>query len=182
MTEPGSPSTWVGYSEGRRRGAILRFVALFVASLGLFFRASHGASLSDAASLLIVAGSCGLGTLAVIGFAVRPRRTADGTAFLVLTPIGSLAADTVTVTNPNATLPGRLVVSNGAITWTSRRGGRLTWQRASVDSASVRRVPSVRPLGYLSLNLSTGHSFTARVFQPAEIVTALRACGYDVGP
>ncbi|MGZ4596134.1 MAG: hypothetical protein ACXV3V_04340, partial [Actinomycetes bacterium] len=86
------------------------------------------------------------------------------------------------VTNPDATVPGRLVVSAGEVTWRVR-GVRLRFPRDLVRSADVHRVPSLRPLGYITLHLTGGGTVVGRVFQPGPVERDLREAAYpDSGP
>jgi hypothetical protein len=97
----------------------------------------------------------------------------------VLTPSGCLSRYGLQVTDPDATVPGRLVVSGTEVTWTVR-GVRLRFPRDLVEGTEVRRVPSLRPLGYLTLHLKGSGTVVGRVFQPGPVQRALRAAGYPV--
>ena len=178
MSEAGIQDDWIRYTEGRRRGVVLRGVGILFVVLAAAFRASHREAVSSADTLLVVGAACLLAVAVIVGFFVRPKLTPQGTAFFVLTPVGAVSRDTLVVTNPNATFPGRIVVASTHVQWTSKRGGHLSWQRSEVANVSVRRVASFRPLGYLAITMVEGASFTARIFQPREIAAALRACGY----
>jgi hypothetical protein len=157
----------VAFSEGRRRGAALRSLALLLAAVALFVRTTRGGS--GALDLVLVAVTCFLGAAALIGFLVRPLATPSGTAFLVLVPTPGGAT----------TVPGRMVLGPDRITWSPRGGGpAAAWSRADVAGAAVRRVWSFRPLGYLTLTLTEGRTFQGRVFQPRELAEALAATGY----
>ena len=178
MPEEADQDHWVAYTEGRRRGAVLRGVAILLVVLAAAFRASYKGATSDGAVFLIVGASCLLAVAVVVGFCVRPKPTSRGTSFFVLTPIGAVSRKALVVANPNGTLPGRIVVASGSIAWDSTRGGRLRWSRSEVADVAIRRVASFRPLGYLTINCIDGTSFTARIFQPREIAAAFFVCGY----
>lgn len=178
VPEESDQDHWVAYTEGRRRGAVLRYIALLFVALAAAFRGSNMGRTSAGAAFLIVGASSVLAVAVVVGFCVRPKPTSRGTSFFVLTPIGAVSGKTLAVADPNGTLPGRIVVASGGITWDSRRGGRLRWSRSEVADVAIRRVASFRPLGYLTINCIDGTSFTARIFQPREIATAFFACGF----
>lgn len=165
--------SWVGYTEGRRRAAVLRSLGLVGALL--FATVSGGSGLS---TFLVIAVPCLLVTAVVIDVLVRPRATRDGAAFLVLTPVGAVSGRALAVSNPNATVPGRLVIRAQGVDWTSQRAGHLAWRRDEVVDVALRRVASFRPLGYLTLTLTDGAAFTARVFQSRAIGDVLTAYGY----
>jgi hypothetical protein len=163
-----SSGDWVAFSEGRRRGAALRSLALLVAAVALFVRTTRGGS-SGAPDLVLVAVTSFLVVAALIGFLVRPLATPSGTAFLVLVPTPGGAS----------TMPGRMLLGPDRITWSPRGGGpAMAWARGDVASAAVRRVWSFRPLGYLTLTLADGRTFEGRIFQPRELSEALVATGY----
>jgi hypothetical protein len=151
-------------------------VAAALGSLGLWLRSSGDGSV---ATLVAVAVGAAAAVYAVVAVAVRPRATPEGTAYRVLTPSGSLSRYGLRVTNPDATVPGRLVVSGSEVTW-SVRGVRLRFPRDLVERAEVRRAPSLRALGYLTLHLKGSGTVVGRIFQPGPIERELRAAGYPV--
>lgn len=169
---------WVAYTEGRRRGAVLRGIGVLLVALAAASRASNMGGTSGGAVFLIVGGASLLAVAVVVGFSVRPKPTSRGTSFFVLTPIGASSGKTLVVADPNRTLPGRIVVASGGIACDSRRGGHLRWSRSEVADVDIRRVASFRPLGYLTISCIDGTSFTARIFQPREIATAFSVCGF----
>ena len=82
--------------------------AAALGSLALWLRSPGGGSV---VTLVVVAVGAAAAVYLVVAVAVRPRATPAGTAYLVLTPSGSLSRYGLQVTNPDATIPGRLVVS-----------------------------------------------------------------------
>ena len=170
-------ASWEAYAEGRRGRMALGGAAAALGSLALWVRSSGGGSL---VTLVVIAVGAAAAVYAVVAVAVRPKATPAGTAYLVLTPSGSLSRYGLQVTNPDATVPGRLVVSGDELTWTVR-GVRLRFPRDVVERIEVRRAPSLRPLGYMTLHLKGSGSVVARIFQPGPVERALRAAGYPVG-
>ena len=175
----GSRGSWETYAEGRRGRLALGSVAAVLSSLALWLRSSGDGSVL---TLVVVAVGAAAAVCLVVAVAVRPKGTPAGTAYLVLTPSGGLSRYGLQVTNPDATVPGRLVVSGDEVTWTVR-GVRLRFPRDVVERVEVRRAPSVRPLGYLTLDLKGSGSVVGRIFQPSPIERELRAAGFPVaGP
>jgi hypothetical protein len=178
MSEEADQDHWVAYTEGRRRGAVLRSVGVLLVVLAGAVRVYHRDGTSDYGTLLVVGASSLLAVAVVVGFCVRPKPTSQGTSFFTLTPVGVVSRQTLVVTNPNVTLAGRIVVSPGDVAWDSKWGGHVRWSRSEVADVAIHRVASPRPLGYLTINRVDGASFTARIFQPREIAAAFAACGY----
>jgi hypothetical protein len=167
--------SWETYAERRRGQMVLGALAAGMGSLALWLRSPGGGSM---AVLLVVAVGVVATVYAVIAVLVRPRATSAGTAYVVLVPCGSLGRYGLKVTNPDATVPGRLVVSAAEITVTVRGGVRLRFPREHVESTEVRCAPSLRPLGYLTVRLAGGGTLVGRLFQPGPVERALRAAGY----
>jgi hypothetical protein len=170
----GGRASWDTYAERRRGRMALGGVAAALGSLALWFRSPGDGSV---AILVVVAVGVAAVVYAVVAVAVRPRATPAGTAYLVLTPSGSLSRYGLQVTNPDATVPGRLVISPTEVTWTVR-GVRLRFPRDLVERAELRRAPSLRPLGYLTLHLKGSGTVVGRIFQPGPVERELRAAGY----
>ena len=169
-------SSWQTYAEGRRGRMALGGAAAALGSLALWLRSPGDGSV---VTLVVVAVGAAAAVYLVVAVAVRPKATPAGTAYLVLTPSGSLSRYGLQVTNPDATIPGRLVVSGDEVTWTVR-GVRLRFPHTLVERIEVRRVPSLRPLGYLTLHLTGSGSVVGRIFQPGPVEQELRVAGYPV--
>jgi hypothetical protein len=167
-------SDWISTSEQRRRRTILLEVAAVIGSVALFVRSPGQGSFS---TLGWVAVGAVAGAYAIIAVLVRPRRTTEGTAYLALTPPGRFDRNGLSISNPDVTIPARLLVTDTEISWTVR-GTRVRFPRDIIERVDVNRAGSMRPLGYLTLRVRGGGSVVSRVFQPGRIRRVLRAAGY----